>query len=131
MAGGVMAWVSRILTGEDTPAAIGKLMEEAKGSPRGANGAWFLPYLDGSGPPDRDPRSWGAWLGLRLQHSRGDLARAAVEGVSYSIRYLMENILSNANLKGGEIRCVGGGTHNHFWQQVKANVLDMPSTPLR
>jgi xylulokinase len=126
MAGGVMAWVTRILTGEATPAAINKLMEAAKGSPRGANGAWFLPYLDGSGPPDRDPRAWGAWLGLRLQHSHGDLARAAVEGVSYSIRYLMENIQNTASLKAAEIRCVGGGTHNHFWQQVKANVLGIP-----
>ena len=126
MAGGVLAWVNRILTGEDTPAAIGNLMAEAKSSPQGANGAWFLPYLDGSGPPDRDPRAWGAWLGLRLQHSRGDLARAAVEGISYSIRYLLENILSTARLSAVEIRCVGGGTHNHLLQQVKADVLGMP-----
>ena len=126
MAGGVLAWVSRILTGEDAPATINRLMEEAAGSPRGANGAWFLPYLDGSGPPERDPGAWGAWLGLRLYHSRGDLARAAVEGVSYAIRYLMENSQHTAGLNGGEIRCVGGGTQNHFWQQVKANVLGMP-----
>jgi xylulokinase len=126
MAGGVIAWVSRMLVGEDTPAAIGKLMDEAKGSPCGANGARFLPYLDGSGPPDRDPHAWGAWLKLRLQHSRNDLVRAAVEGVSYSIRYLLENIQSTAGLNACEIRCVGGGTHNHFWQQVKTNVLGMP-----
>jgi xylulokinase len=126
IAGGALAWVSRILAGEDTPAAISNLMEQAASSPLGANGAWFLPYLDGSGPPERDPRAWGAWLGLRLHHSRGDLARAAVEGVSYAIRFLLENILKTAVVEGGEIRCVGGGTHNHFWQQVKADVLGMP-----
>ncbi len=126
MAGGVIAWVSRILTREDNPSAITLLMEEAKKSPLGANGAFFLPYLDGSGPPDRDPRAWGAWLELRLQHSQSDLARAAVEGVSYSIRYLLENILSAAMFEATEIRCVGGGTQNHFWQQVKANVFGMP-----
>ena len=42
------------------------------------------------------------------------------------IRFLLENILSTSGITGGEIRCVGGGTHNHFWQQVKANVLGMP-----
>ena len=126
IAGGVLAWVSRMLAADDTPPVIGSLMKEAQASPQGANRAWFLPYLDGSGPPERDPRAWGAWLGLRLQHTRGDLARAAVEGVSFAIRYLMENIHNTAGLKAGEIRCVGGGTHNHFWQQVKADVLGMP-----
>jgi xylulokinase len=126
IAGGVLAWVSRILAGDDAPSVIGRLMEEAAISPQGANGAWFLPYLDGSGPPDRDPRAWGAWLGLRLHHTRGDLVRAAVEGVSYSIRYLMDNIKVTSGLKASEMRCVGGGTHNHFWQQVKANVLGLP-----
>lgn len=126
MAGGVLAWVSRILAGDDAPASIGNLMQQAADSPQGANGARFLPYLDGSGPPERDPDAWGAWLGLRLHHSRRDLTRAAVEGVSYAIRYLLENIQVTAGLKAGEIRCVGGGTHNHFWQQVKANVLGMP-----
>jgi xylulokinase len=126
IAGGALAWVSNILAGDDAPEVIGRLMEEAAGSPPGARGAWFLPYLDGSGPPERDPRAWGAWLGLRLHHARCDLARAAVEGVSYGIRHLMENILNTAGLKAGEIRCVGGGTRNHFWQQVKADVLNMP-----
>jgi xylulokinase len=126
IAGGALAWVSRMLNGEDTPEAISLLMKEAQESAQGARGLWFLPYLDGSGPPERDPRAWGAWLGLRLQHSRGDMARSAVEGVSYGIRYLMENIHKTAGLSAAEIRCVGGGTHNRFWQQVKANVFGMP-----
>jgi xylulokinase len=126
MGGGVLAWTNRVLSGEASPQTINQLMEAAAGSPKGANGIWFLPYLDGSGPPDCDPRAWGAWLGLRLKHSRADLVRAVVEGVSYSIRFLLEDILSSSGITGGEIRCVGGGTRNPFWQQMKANVVGMP-----
>jgi len=126
MAGGVLAWVNRILTGNESTASINALMQEAATSPQGANGAWFLPYLDGSGPPDCAPEAWGAWLGLRLNTGRSDLARAAVEGICYGIRFLLENLQSRAGISISELRCVGGGTRNPFWQQVKANVLGIP-----
>jgi len=126
MAGGVLAWVNRILTGNQSTASINALMEEAAASPPGANGVWFLPYLDGSGPPDCVPEAWGAWLGLRMNTGRADLARAAVEGISYGIRFLLENLQSRAGISIGELSCVGGGTRNPFWQQVKADVLGIP-----
>ena len=129
--GGVLAWVSRILAGDDSPQSINHLMELAAASPPGANGVQFLPYLDGSGPPDRDPTPWGAWLGLGLRHTRSDLIRSAVEGLSYGIRYLLEIALTYTNISVGELRCVGGGTRNAFWQQVKADILGLPvDTPL-
>jgi xylulokinase len=126
MGGGVLAWVSRLLAGDDSPQALDRLMEEAAGSPPGANGVQFLPYLDGSGPPDCDPTAWGAWLGLSLKHTRPDIIRAAVEGLSFGIRSLLEVAQTWTNISVGEFRCVGGGARNTFWQQVKADVLGLP-----
>lgn len=126
IAGGVLAWVSRVLMGDDSAASIDRLMAEAASSPPGAHGVCFLPYLDGSGPPDRDPTAWGAWLQLSLQHTRADIARAAVEGISYGIRYLLETAQDYSGVIVGELRCVGGGTRNAFWQQVKADILGLP-----
>jgi xylulokinase len=131
MGGGVLAWVSRLLAGGDTPQALNGLMEAAAGSPPGANGVQFLPYLDGSGPPDCDPAPWGAWLGLSLKHTRSDVIRSAVEGLSFGIRSLLEVALTWTNISVSELRCVGGGSRNAFWQQVKADVLGVPvDTPL-
>jgi xylulokinase len=124
--GGTLGWVSRVLAGDDSPSAIASLMEEAAASPLGANGVRFVPYLSTSGPPERDPNSWGAWLGLHLQHTRADLARAVVEGVSFAIRYLLEVLVTGDQAGGVELRCVGGGTRNTFWQQVKADVIGAP-----
>jgi xylulokinase len=126
LCGGVLAWVSRVLAADDSPEAISRLMEEAASSPPGANGVWFVPHLQGSGPPKRDPRAWGAWLGLRLGHTRADLARAAVEGISYAIRFMLEALLAGAGISARELRCVGGGTRSTFWQQVKADVIGIP-----
>ena len=126
LCGGVLAWVSRILVGDDSPQSIDHLMELASASPPGANGVQFLPYLDGSGPPERDPTAWGAWLSLGLRHTRSDLIRSAVEGISFGIRHLLEIALNYTNISVGELRCVGGGTRNAFWQQVKADVLGLP-----
>ena len=126
MGGGVLAWVSRLLAGDDSPETIGSLMSEAMTVPAGAKGARFIPYLEGNGPPLRDARAWGAWLGLRLQHTRRDLVRACVEGLSLGIRYLLECLQSSSEEPVRELRCVGGGTRNAFWQQIKADVMGVP-----
>jgi xylulokinase len=130
MSGAVVNWVIRMLAGEG-PAGSGtdalqSLMAAAAQSPPLANGVWFLPYLGGSGPPDRDADAWGAWLGLRLRHNRDDLARAAMEGLSFALRYLLDGHQRITGNSAGDLRAVGGGTRNTWWQQVKADVLGLP-----
>jgi xylulokinase len=101
-------------------------MQEAAGVPVLANGLAFLPYLGGSGPPDRDPDAWGAWLGLRLDHDRADLVRAAMEGLSFALRYLAEGHQRITGQVTRELHVVGGGSRNHWWDQLKADVLGVP-----
>ena len=44
----------------------------------GAEGLIFLPYLTGERTPYFDSTARGAWIGLRLGHTRGHLLRARV-----------------------------------------------------
>lgn len=124
--GGVVAWLSRLFAGGDSPEVIARLMTEASASPIGANGLWFEPYLDGAASRPRDPDAWGAWLGVRLHHTRADFARAAMEGLTFGIRHLVAGMSAAARLPVEELRAVGGATRNAWWQQLKADVIGAP-----
>lgn len=47
--------------------------------------ALFVPYLSGAGAPHEVPGAAGAFLGLRLGHSRADLARAVLLGLVFEV----------------------------------------------
>jgi len=123
MSGVVIDWVRKLLIGNDSLDELKALIKEAELAPVGSKGILFFPYLDGSGPPERDPNTWGSWLGLRLHQERGDLFRAVLEGLSYSSRHLLELFESKAGYTINELHAVGGGTRNNVWQQIKSNVI--------
>jgi xylulokinase len=126
MAGAVVDWMARLFEGETSPASLEQLVAEASSAPAGANGVVFEPYLAGSGPPHRDSDAWGGWLGLRLNHSRRDLYRAGMEGLTFGFLGLLESMQAHAGVRIAEIRAVGGGTRNTWWQQLKADILGRP-----
>jgi xylulokinase len=126
MSGGIVDWLARLFAGDDLPETVTRLMQEASTSPLGANGLWFEPYLGGAASRPRDPNAWGAWLGLRLHHTRADLLRAAMEGLTFGIRYLAQGIEEASGHAIQQMRAVGGGTRNVWWQQLKADVLGVP-----
>ncbi len=126
MSGAVVDWMARLFAGDDSPSTVEQLMAEAASAPPGSAGIWFEPYLGGSGPPTRDPDAWGAWLGLRIDHTRPDMIRAGMEGLTLGIRALLEGVLTTAGTPATELRAVGGGTRNRWWQALKADVLGIP-----
>jgi xylulokinase len=126
MSGAVVDWVSRLLAGDTGQDTLVRLMDEAAAAPPLAHGISFLPYLGGSGPPDRDPNAWGAWLGLRLNHTRGDVVRATMEGLTFALRYLLEGFQPVTGPTASQLRAVGGGSRNKWWQSLKADVLGLP-----
>ncbi|NHX34462.1 XylB, partial [Escherichia coli] len=69
----------------------------SKSSVPGANGLIYLPYLAGERSPIWDVNASGAWIGLRLNHTRDDMVRAAFEGTAYGLK----QILNIANEKWG------------------------------
>jgi xylulokinase len=98
---------------------------EAFGVPPGAEGLVFLPYLTGERTPYFDPLARGAWVGLRLSHSRGHLLRAALEGVAFAVRQGLEALLATG-VAATELRLSGGGSFDARWRQLLADVLEQP-----
>jgi xylulokinase len=98
------------------------LTGEAAQSPAGAQGLFWLPYLMGERTPHLDAAARGGWIGLTASHTRADLIRAVIEGVSYSQRDCLE-IIEELGVPVSSVRASGGGAASPFWRQVLADVL--------
>jgi xylulokinase len=98
------------------------LMRLAEGSPPGARGVLFLPHLAGERSPYLDPDTRGAWVNLSLAHTQGDLIRAVLEGVAFSLRAALAVIeeISPVNL----LLATGGGVRSPLWFHILADVLN-------
>jgi len=100
------------------------LARDAASSPVGSNGVFVLPHLRGAYTPHNDPVSKGAILGLRTTHSYKDIIRAVFEGLSLELRLIVDKYVELTGDTYSEVRCIGGGTKNRFWTQLKADTLN-------
>jgi xylulokinase len=107
-----------------------QLTEEAAQSPAGAHGLMWLPYLMGERTPHLDPMARGGWIGLTAKHSRADMIRALIEGVSYSQRDSLA-VIQAMNVEVESVRLSGGGARSGFWRQLMADVLNQRIATLR
>ena len=101
----------------------------AKGSPIGANRLLYLPYLMGERTPHLDPDCRGVFFGLSAMHSRGDLVRAVLEGISYSLKDCLD-ILDSMGAKPESMLLTGGGAQSPFWRQMLSDVFNIPATTI-
>ena len=135
--GPLQSWLVQNLMGlgldDEAYARLAALVSD---SPPGARGLLFLPFLAGGGAPQIDPSAAGGWLGLRLQHTRADMARAALEGVAFELRRLLESVAIASGAAGpAALRAVGGGSRSDLGLQLRADVtgrmVETPAGPER
>ncbi len=103
-------------------AAYDALTAEAAQSPAGAHGLFWLPYLMGERTPHLDAGARGGWIGLTARHTRADLIRALIEGVSYSMRDCLD-IVESLGVAVQSVRASGGGAQSAFWRRLLAGIL--------
>lgn len=95
--------------------------EEAAQVPAGSGGVVFLPYLAGERSPIWDPAAKGVFYGLQFSTTRGQMARAVMEGVAFSLRHNLETA-RQAGAGAPVLRSVGGAAGSPLWMQIKADV---------
>ncbi|NYE18368.1 FGGY-family carbohydrate kinase [Microbacterium immunditiarum] len=117
--GALTSWI-KDLTGADYPV----LLAEAEESGPGARGLVMLPYFAGERTPILDPDARGVMAGLTLEHTRGDLYRAALEATALGVRHNVETMRA----AGADIRrivAVGGGTQGSLWLQIVSDATGL------
>jgi xylulokinase len=104
--------------------AFATLNAEAEASPPGARGLVCLPYFSGERTPLHDPQARGVIFGLDLTHRRGDLYRAALEGISAATRHIAETY-AEAGSPPARVMAVGGGARG-VWLQATSDMTGLP-----
>lgn len=117
--GALTGWL-RGLTGADYP----RLIAEAEASGTGARGLLMLPYFAGERTPLMDPHARGVLAGLTLDHTRGDLYRAALEATALGVRHNVE-VLRAAGASPQRVVAVGGGTRGGLWTRIVSDVTGL------
>jgi xylulokinase len=131
-AGGSYQWVRDNLCAEEMDAA-GKLglssyelmnLQVMKSQP-GANGLLFFPYLLGERSPRWNSNARGAFFGLTMSHTRADMIRATLEGVTFNLRVILE-AFQRQGVQIQSMRMIGGGANGGVWRQIMADIFGMP-----
>ncbi|MBQ2986614.1 MAG: xylulokinase [Tyzzerella sp.] len=104
------------------PYDITNVMAEQSGI--SARRLMFLPYLMGERTPHLDPNARGAFIGLSAIHERGDMIRAIMEGVTYSLKDCL-SVLEEMGVKPDNMLACGGGARSELWRQMMADVYGM------
>ncbi|WP_436854418.1 xylulokinase [Staphylococcus caeli] len=119
-AGDSLNWLKQTLFENES---FDDILNQAAQSNIGANGLLFTPYLQGERTPHGDAFIRGSFIGLHSKTNKSDIARATVEGITYSLyesyRYMKASENSN-----NQIVSIGGGAKNSFWMQLQADVFN-------
>ncbi|MFD9445839.1 FGGY-family carbohydrate kinase [Streptomyces sp. NPDC060006] len=118
--GVITDWLRELFGAPDHTA----LLAGAEASGPGARGLLMLPYFAGERTPVADPHARGVIAGLSVEHTRGDLYRAALEATAFGVRHNVEAMRA----AGADIRrvvAVGGGTRGGLWTGIVSSVTGL------
>jgi len=121
--GSLLRWAQRLFGGVD----LATLDAEADAAPPAR--VICVPYFLGEKSPLHDPDLRGAFVGLHLGHSRGDLFRACMEAVAYGFRDHVDAFESRGIVLG-QARVSNGGSGSWVWKQIVADVLGRELVPI-
>lgn len=98
------------------------MCEQAQLSCIGAHRLMMNPSFAGGSSFDPSRNIRGAFLGLDLSHTQGDIIRATLEGIALNMRVLLDAIRKMTEISESMV-VVGGGSTNEFWRQIYADAM--------
>lgn len=106
-------WEAALLnvTADQDDITFGRLLDLAYQSPPGSRGVMALPHFSGERTPFQDPDSRAAIVGLGLEHTQADVARALLEGTGHAVAEALLTYL-RAGIPIERVVAIGGATRN-------------------
>src|SRR5690606_34977205 len=85
-------------------------------------------YAAGERAPLLDPNASAAWAYMRLGCTRNQLIRSVFEGVALAVRDSWD-AMREIGVSADRILLTGGGSVDPRWQQMLADILQVPLVP--
>ncbi|WP_294615054.1 xylulokinase [uncultured Gilliamella sp.] len=111
-------WACQLLSIKDVPTLF-SLIEEDRTTDKPA--IHFLPYLSGERTPHNNPTAKGVFWGLTHQHTKTDLAKAVLLGVSYALADCID-VIHQFGISPDKIIVIGGGARSSYWRQLICDI---------
>jgi L-fuculokinase len=124
VASGVLEWLSRLIYPDfsEYSSRYSTMINEAAEITAGSNGVLIIPELFHGGLSGKQ----GSIGGISHETTRAHIYRASLEALSYYACYGLEKLQSVGNIKASNVICVGGGSKNSLWNQIRTDVMGIP-----
>lgn len=122
IASGMLEWAKRVLYPDVKENAYDVMIKGASTVPAGSNGVKIVPkfFEELKGEPG------GKILGLKMDTTRDEIYHAMLEALAQRLKEGKEALEKAGGFRTDSILCVGGGSKNRLWNQLRANSSGIP-----
>jgi gluconokinase len=121
--GDVVEWLFTVFLNNKHPSKkdYTNFFKLVKKVPAGCNGLLFLPYIYGERAPVWDEKASGVFLGIKSYHTTAHFLRAALEGICFALKNILE-IIETSTIPATQLNVSGGFVHSKIWVQILADI---------
>ena len=121
---GVLEWIGKLLFADvaGTEKYYPTMISEGAAQPAGAAGV----RLQGVFNASDNQLGAGQIAGLSMHSSRGQIYRATLEYMALQLKQGLQVLQQVSQFQAESLICVGGGSKNQLWNQIRADVLNLP-----
>ena len=117
IASGIIEWARKNLFNEIKENVYDFMISCAGKVPSGCNGVKIIPKFNEAG---------GQITGLTMETTRGEIFRAILEALSSRLAEGVNALENAGGFRTESILCVGGGSKNKLWNQLRADYTGVP-----
>lgn len=124
IASGTLEWIKKNFYSQESglPDIYQAINRETSSLSPGSLGVRINPDFS----PGQANRGNGMISGLAMDTPRGAVYRAGLEALSCKTRIRLQQLQNACGFQAKNLVCVGGGSKNRLWNQIRADVLNIP-----
>jgi L-fuculokinase len=122
IASGMLEWARKTLYADVKENVYDEMIRGASSVPSGSRGVAIIPkfYEELKG------KGGGQILGLTMDSTRDEIYRAMLEALSLRLKEGKDALENAGGFRTDSILCVGGGSKNRLWNQLRADFSGVP-----